>query len=192
VYRVGGGVTAPVLLQKQEPEYTEEARRSRYQGTVLLYVEIDPSGKATNIRVQGPVGMGLNEKAIEAVKAWTFKPGTKEGNPVTVAASIEVNFRMASHWSIARQDFSTAGDAVKPVLRSWAYPPECHAAAARLGVSLDIDSAGAVKAARVLQSSDSALDQGVVDAVQKWSFAPARWQGSAQPVGAEIELSCKP
>jgi len=93
-FRVGGGVTAPVVLHKVEPEYSEEARKAKYQGTVLLYVEVDPSGRATNIHVQHSVGLGLDEKAIEAVKQWKFKPGYKDGKPVTVAATIEVNFRL--------------------------------------------------------------------------------------------------
>jgi TonB family protein len=92
-YHVGAGVTAPVLLYKREPEYTEEARKAKYSGTVLLYVDVDPSGKATNIRVQHSLGLGLDEKAVEAVKQWKFKPGYKDGNPVTVGATIEVNFR---------------------------------------------------------------------------------------------------
>jgi TonB family protein len=94
VYRVGGGVTAPALLYKVEPEYSEEARKAKYQGTVLLYIEVDPSGKAMNIRVARSLGLGLDEKAIEAVKRWKFKPGYKDGRPVTVAATIEVNFRL--------------------------------------------------------------------------------------------------
>src|ERR1041384_1604495 len=94
VFRVGGGVTAPTLLSKVEPEYSEEARKAKYQGTVLLYIEVDPSGKATNIKVQRSLGLGLDEKAIEAVKQWKFKPGYKDGRPVTVAATIEVNFRL--------------------------------------------------------------------------------------------------
>ena len=94
VFRVGGGVTAPVLVYKKEPEYSEEARKAKYQGTVTLYVEVAPNGKATNIKVLHSLGLGLDEKAIEAVKQWTFKPGLKDGKPVTVAASIEVNFRL--------------------------------------------------------------------------------------------------
>jgi TonB family protein len=93
-FRVGGGVTAPVVLHKVEPEYSEEARKAKYQGTVLLYIEVDPSGRATNIHVQRSLGLGLDEKAIEAVKQWKFKPGYKDGKPVTVAATIEVNFRL--------------------------------------------------------------------------------------------------
>jgi periplasmic protein TonB len=93
-FRVGGGVSAPVLLSKVEPEYSEEARKAKYQGTVLLYVEVDPSGHATNIRVVRSLGLGLDEKAIEAVKKWKFKPGMRNGQPVTVVATIEVNFRL--------------------------------------------------------------------------------------------------
>jgi protein TonB len=94
VFRVGGGVTAPALLFKVEPEYSEEARKAKYQGVVVLYVEVDPSGRAQNLRVVHSLGLGLDEKAIEAVKKWKFKPGYKDGKPVTVAATIEVNFRL--------------------------------------------------------------------------------------------------
>jgi TonB family protein len=94
VYRVGGGVTAPALLFKVEPEYSEEARKAKYQGTVLLYIQVDPGGKATNIRVVRSLGLGLDEKAMEAVRKWKFKPGYKDGKPVTVEATIEVNFRL--------------------------------------------------------------------------------------------------
>jgi len=94
VFRVGGGVTAPALLFKVEPEYSEEARKAKYQGTVLLYVQVDPTGKAINMRVLHSLGLGLDEKAMEAVKKWKFKPGMKDGKPVTVEAQIEVNFRL--------------------------------------------------------------------------------------------------
>jgi TonB family protein len=94
VFRVGGGVTAPALVFKVEPEYSEEARKAKYQGTVVLYVEVDPSGRAKNLRVIRSLGLGLDEKAIEAVNKWRFRPGYKDGKPVTVAATIEVNFRL--------------------------------------------------------------------------------------------------
>jgi periplasmic protein TonB len=93
-FRVGGGVSAPVLLSKVEPEYSEEARKAKFQGTVLLYIEVDPSGRAVNVRVVRSLGLGLDEKAVEAVKKWKFKPGYKNGQPVTVQATIEVNFRL--------------------------------------------------------------------------------------------------
>lgn len=94
VYRIGGGVSAPTLLFKAEPEYSEEARKAKYQGTVVLYVEIDPSGRAVNVRVLHSLGLGLDEKAMEAVAKWKFRPGYKDGRPVTVQAQVEVNFRL--------------------------------------------------------------------------------------------------
>ena len=94
VYRVGGGVTAPRLLHKIEPQYTEEARGGKIQGTVVLMVDIDPLGTATNVEVIRSVEPGLDQKAVEAVRQWQFQPGTKDGSPVTVRATIEVNFRL--------------------------------------------------------------------------------------------------
>ncbi len=94
VFRVGGGVSAPVVLYKVDPEYSDEARKAKYSGTVVLYIEVDTSGKAKNIKVVKGIGLGLDEKAIEAVNKWRFKPGLKDGKPVVVAAHIEVNFRL--------------------------------------------------------------------------------------------------
>lgn len=94
VYRIGGGVSAPAVLAKVEPEYSEEARKAKFQGTVMLYIEVDENGKPKNLRVVRPLGLGLDEKAIEAVSRWKFRPGFKDGKPVTVAATVEVNFRL--------------------------------------------------------------------------------------------------
>jgi protein TonB len=93
-YRIGGGVSAPAVLAKVEPEYSEEARKAKFQGTVMLYIEVDENGKPKNLRVVRALGLGLDEKAIEAVARWKFRPGFKDGKPVTVAATVEVNFRL--------------------------------------------------------------------------------------------------
>ncbi|MBI3666160.1 MAG: energy transducer TonB [Acidobacteria bacterium] len=96
VYRVGEGVTAPQVIKKLDPHYSEEALRARRQGTVELYVEIEPDGKAHNIQVRRGLGLGLDEKAIEAVRKWKFKPGMKEGHPVTVRATVAMGFLATS------------------------------------------------------------------------------------------------
>ena len=93
VYKVGNGVTPPALILKMEPEYTEMARLAKYEGKAVLYVEIGTDGAPRNIRVVRSLGLGLDEQAVEAVSQWKFKPGTRDGVPVTVAATIEVNFR---------------------------------------------------------------------------------------------------
>jgi TonB family protein len=94
VFRAGGGVTAPIVTYKVEPEYSEEARKAKFQGTVLLYIEVNERGLPQNPRIIRALGMGLDEKAIEAVMKWRFQPGRKDGKPVTVAAQVEVNFRL--------------------------------------------------------------------------------------------------
>lgn len=94
VFKMGGGVTAPTVLYKVEPEYSEEARKAKYQGTVELVIEVDTTGKPRNLKVVRSLGLGLDEKAIEAVEKWKFRPGYKDGHPVVVQAYVEVNFRL--------------------------------------------------------------------------------------------------
>src|SRR2546422_895402 len=94
VFRVGGGVSAPVVLYKVDPEYSEEARKAKYSGTVVLQAVVDATGTTRDIRVVRSLGLGLDEKAIEAVNKWKFKPGVRNGQPVSVQATIEVNFRL--------------------------------------------------------------------------------------------------
>ena len=94
VYKIGGGVSSPVPIFKPEPEYSEEARKAKYQGSVLLSIVIQADGTTSNIRVIRPLGLGLDEKAIEAVTKWRFKPSLKDGRPVAVSANVEVNFRL--------------------------------------------------------------------------------------------------
>ena len=89
-----GAFTAPVVLFQVEPEFSEEARKAKLQGVVMLSGEVDTNGRLRNIRVTRGLGLGLEEKAIEAVKQWRFRPGTRDGKPVVSAAAIEVNFHL--------------------------------------------------------------------------------------------------
>ena len=89
-----GNVTPAALVWKIEPEYSDEARRAKVQGTVLLYLEVDQEGKPSNIFVRQGLGLGLDEKAIEAVRQWKFRPGKHNGRAVTTSAMVEVNFRL--------------------------------------------------------------------------------------------------
>jgi len=94
VYKFGGDVSAPIPIKKVEPQYTEEARDAKIIGTVLLRLHIEKDGSPQNITVIEGLPMGLDEKAVEAIKQWKFKPGMKDGKPVRVQATIEVNFRL--------------------------------------------------------------------------------------------------
>jgi periplasmic protein TonB len=93
-YKIGGGVSPPTVLFKVEPEYSEEARKAKFQGTVVLFVVVDEHGNPRDLKVVRPLGLGLDQKAIEAVEKWKFSPGKKDGKPVPVQATIEVNFRL--------------------------------------------------------------------------------------------------
>jgi protein TonB len=93
-YRVGGGVQAPRPLETPDPEYSEEARKAKYQGVVVLWLVVGPDGRPKNIKVERPLGMGLDQKAVEAVQHWKFEPATKDGKPVAVQINVEVNFRL--------------------------------------------------------------------------------------------------
>jgi periplasmic protein TonB len=94
VYRVGGGVSAPRAIYAPDPEYSEEARKAKYQGTVVLWTVIGLDGRIHDLKVQRSLGMGLDQKAIEAVRKWRFEPAMKDGHPVAVQVNIEVNFRL--------------------------------------------------------------------------------------------------
>ncbi|HVT94834.1 MAG TPA: TonB family protein [Bryobacteraceae bacterium] len=94
LYHIGGSVRAPVPIFKPEPEYTEEARLAKYQGTAVVTIEIGVDGGVHNAQVARTLGFGLDRKAVETVEQWKFRPATKDGEPVAVAATIEVNFRL--------------------------------------------------------------------------------------------------
>jgi periplasmic protein TonB len=94
VFRIGGGVSAPKAIFAPDPEYSEEARKAKYQGTVVLSLIVGADGVPRDIKVARSVGLGLDEKAIETVKTWRFDPGTKEGRPVATYATIEVAFHL--------------------------------------------------------------------------------------------------
>jgi len=92
--RPGHSVTQPQLIFKVEPEFSEEARKAKYSGVVVLQIEVDTNGKARAFRVVQSPGLGLDKKAVDAVMQWRFKPGSQDGRPVVTAATVEVNFRL--------------------------------------------------------------------------------------------------
>ena len=94
VFRVGGGVSAPKAIYAPDPEYSEEARKAKFQGTCVLSVIVGPDGRTSNIHISRSLGLGLDEKAIEAVKDWKFEPAMKDGRPVAVAISVQVEFHL--------------------------------------------------------------------------------------------------
>jgi TonB family protein len=94
IFKVGGGVSAPRAIFTPDPEYSEEARKAKYQGTCILWLIVGPDGRPRDIKIARTLGMGLDQKAIEAVRNWKFEPAMKDGRPVAVQINVEVNFRL--------------------------------------------------------------------------------------------------
>jgi TonB family protein len=91
---VGGGVSAPQVIHSVEPEFTDDARRANYQGNVSVQLIVDSEGNPQNVRLVGHLGMGLEQKAIEAVKQYRFRPAMYQGHPVAVQIVIDVDFHL--------------------------------------------------------------------------------------------------
>jgi TonB family protein len=93
-YRVGGDVKAPLAIHRVEPLYPEEALRARISGIVILETTIDHTGVVKEVTVLKPLPFGLSEAAVDAVKQWTYKPGTLNGEAVDVIFNLTINFRL--------------------------------------------------------------------------------------------------
>jgi len=94
-FQVGrGGVSSPVAVFSPEPAYSEEARKAKFGGIVLLWIVVDTQGNVRNVRIAKPLGMGLDEEAVKTVSTWKFKPALRQGVPVPVQVQVEVSFRL--------------------------------------------------------------------------------------------------
>jgi TonB family protein len=96
IAKVGPGISPPVVLQMPQPGYSEAARSKRIQGRTFLEVVINPDGTVRKVEVIKPLGYGLDEEAVKAVKTWKFEPARKDGVPVAVLVKVEIEFTL---WS---------------------------------------------------------------------------------------------
>jgi TonB family protein len=93
-YAVGHGVSPPRATSSPNPDFSEEARLAKYQGTTTLSMIVDSSGQVRDLAILSPLGLGLDERAVAAVSTWKFKPAMKEGQPVAVKIAVEVDFHL--------------------------------------------------------------------------------------------------
>jgi len=95
LYHRGEGASDPAIISQVDPEFSEEARKAKFQGLCVLSIIVEPDGTPSNIRVSSSLGMGLDEKAIEAVKKWRFRPSMKDGHPVRYGpVEVDVDFHL--------------------------------------------------------------------------------------------------
>jgi len=190
VFRIGNGVSAPVPIFKPEPDYSEEARHARYKGTVVLKIVVDQNGFPRDFKVIRSLGLGLDEKAIEAVERWRFKAGMKEGQAVAVQATVEVNFRLLNKspaWGLKSLSFMTPNGASRPRITKTKFPGTPEIANASVNVSMDIDGQGKPTNIHAEDASDEQSQKKILAAVREWRFEPAMQDG--KPISVPCTMS---
>ena len=180
VYKIGGDVTAPSVLHKVEPKYSEEGRLAQFEGAVVLFLVVGTDGKPYDLKVIRPLGRGLDENAISAVKQWEFRPGEKGGQPVNVKATIEVNFRLLKpkgSTRLGRVDFHIPPGASKPTIEKGELPVSQESERATLTARLDVDERGNAVSIHIEDASDEVWASEVTAALRQWKFKPGSTNG---------------
>lgn len=194
VYKVGNGVSTPRLRFKVEPKYTKEAGKFRLEGAVILRIVVGSDGKTSDLRVVRSLGLGLDENAITAVSNWQFEPAVKDGQPVSVIAQIEVNFRMLDkdskvRWHLARAEFHLPPGASRPVIEKGPSPRVADAAvSANATATFDINEKGEAVDVHIDKASDAEWGRDVIKALSKWRFTPASKDGVPVSVSCTMEF----
>jgi TonB family protein len=180
VNRVGNGVSVPSILTRVQPEYSEAARQLHVEGTVLLSMVIQPDGTAQDFRVLTSLGHGLDEKAIEAVRKWRFKPSVKDGNAVSVEARVSVAFRLgpapggASTWTSSALSFAPEAGLAPPAVLNGTMPkPTGDASDESVVLEFTVGPNGTVSNIYVIHGAESA-SQLLTSSLATWTFRPAQ------------------
>jgi TonB family protein len=189
-----------------EPKYTEEARKAQLEGTVTLYVEVPPYGIAENVRVLRSLDMGLEEKAVEAVRQWRFEPATRDGQLVTAATIVLVDFHLpaevkmtmgpANNAMTAGRIYRVGADSgvTSPKVLSRAEPTYTEQArdAHRDGVVVlyvEITSEGRPQNIQILRGVGLGLDESAQESLRQWTFKPAIKDGKPVTVMLMVEVN---
>jgi TonB family protein len=192
VFRLGPGLTAPFVVAKAKPEYSAEALLAKLEGSVLLSVVVDAAGQTGDIKVDRPLGLGLDESAVENVRHWQFKPGTKAGTTVSVRANEEVFFhteRDLWDWHAVRVFFALPDGAARPVLIKTKFPPTVDEEEnASVTISFEVGRSGVPENASVVKSSDPKWEKDLLAALRDWRFRPGTQNGKPAVVRAWFEF----
>lgn len=193
VFHLGPDIAAPFVISKPKPEYSAEAQLAKLEGGVLLSLVVDAAGQPRDIHVDRPLGLGLDESAIENARHWQFKPGTKAGTPVAVRVNEEVFFktqRTLWDWHAVRAVFLVPEAAARPVLVKTKFPPTVDEEQnASVTIAFDVGPTGLPLNLRSVKSSDAKWESGVLAAVRDgWRFRPGTIDGKPITVPAWFEL----
>jgi len=191
VFRPGPGVVPPFVESRPKPAYTDEARLAKLEGGVLLSLVVGSSGLVRDVQVVRPLGLGLDESAVENVRSWQFKPGTKGGAPVDVEVNEEVFFRPERtlwDWHVVRAVFNPPPGVMRPVLIKTKFPPTVDQEEnVSVTIAFDIGPQGLPANLRVVRSSDKKWEDALLAAVRDgWRFRAVGDQPAAVPAWFEF------
>ncbi|HTB19593.1 MAG TPA: TonB family protein [Bryobacteraceae bacterium] len=177
VFHLGPDIAAPFVVSKGTPEYSDEARLAKLEGSVQLTLVVDADGKPSDIQVIRPLGLGLDERAVENAGSWQFKPGTKAGVSVAVMANEEVFFRVQRtlwDWHVVRAIFQPPAQATRPVLIKVKFPATIPLEEnASVTIAFDVARNGVPANLRVVKSSAAKWEGDLLAAVRDgWRFRP--------------------
>jgi len=193
-------------LQKTEPDYTAEARLAELEGVVVLRGEIDEEGFARNLKVAQPVGLGLDQNAMDAVKQWHFQPVWTQPQEARPIAQIAVDFRLSAHqsrWHLMQVQFDTPIETERPVFVNAQYPIGAGLGSeameegllvvamgrvATAKIAFDIDEHGVPIHLHALNTSHPIWGSEATAVVGQWRFTPGMKNGIAVPVPCTVEL----
>ena len=193
IFRLGPGISAPFVIAKAMPEYSDEARLAKLEGSVLLSLVIDADGRPHDVQVVRSLGLGLNERAAESVRHWQFKPGVKNGIAVAVQVNEEVFFRTGRtlwDWHAVRAIFLPPDGVARPVLVKTKFPATVDEEQnASVTIAFDVGPRGLPANLRVVKSSNAKWEAGIVAAVRDgWRFLPGTRDGKPTAVPAWFEF----
>lgn len=189
----GLGIVAPFVLAKTPPLYTDEARMAKLEGSVLLSLVVGADGQPRDIQVARPLGLGLDESAVENVRAWQFKPGTRNGTPVAVVVNEEVFFhpqRSLWDWHVVRAVFHPPVNAMRPTFINVKFPVTVDLEEnASVTIAFDVPPNGVPAHLRVVKSSNAKWEGELLAAVRSgWRFRPGTSDGKPVTVPAWFEF----
>jgi TonB family protein len=176
--RIGGGVTPPKVLHTVDPQFSEQARKAKFNGIVLINLIVDTNGMPQNVHILRGVGMGLDEKAVEAVKQYVFQPAMEGGKPVPVQLNVEVNYQIFDGPKVLHSVPLELSDEAR----------QAHASGTIL-VAFTVDTHGNAQDVHVLHGVGMGMDIRAVQAIRQYMFQPFVENG--QPVAKATTLPLK-
>jgi len=209
-YRIADGISTPEILQKTDPEYPAEAQQIGLEGSALIAAVVEENGALSHIQVIRPLGFGLDEKAVEAVTKWKFKPGAYREYPIATFTSFAVDFRIPhnpSRWHLLGVRFKSDNSVSPAALKTTPIPHgagitnesldegQLVVAAGRLAIvtlSFRVDKNGVPANFTVENATEPLWGKEAIGVVRAWRFLPAMESGKPVSAEGEIDLAWGP